>query len=70
MNSLSNKINNKNEISDYYNNQFSFDGKSKNIIFSKNEKDNNKENIDKNIIIIDNNIDGNNINKKILIIIK
>ena len=64
MNSLLNKINNKNELNDYYNNQFSFDGKSKNIIFSKNEKDNNKENINNNIIIIDNNIDDNNINKK------
>ena len=55
LNTLLNKINNKNELNDYYNNQFSFDGKSKNIIFSKNEKDNNKENTDNNIIIIDNN---------------
>ena len=64
LNSLLNKINNKNELNDYYNNQFSFDGKSENIIVSKNEKDNNKENIDNNIIIIDNNTDDNNINKK------
>ena len=58
MTSLLKKINGKNEINNCYNNQFSFDEKSDNYIFSKNERDNNKENIDNNIMVI------NNINKK------
>jgi hypothetical protein len=40
LNSILNKINNKQELDDCYNNQFSFDGKSKNYIIPKNEKDN------------------------------
>ena len=57
--SLLKKINSKNEVNNSYSNQFSFDEKSENYIFSKNEIDNNKENIDNNIIIIDNNKKNN-----------
>ena len=57
--SLLKKINSKNEVNNSYSNQFSFDEKSENYIFSKKEIDNNKENIDNNIIIIDNNNKNN-----------
>ena len=59
VNSLLNRINSKNEMSNCFSNQFSFDEKSENYIFSNNEKENNKENINNNIIIIDNNENEN-----------
>ena len=52
--SLVSNTDNKNDLNNYYSNQFSFDEKSQNYIFSKNENDN-KENIDNNIIIISEN---------------
>ena len=68
LNSILNKINNKKELDDCYNNQFSFDGKSKNYIIPKNEKDNKnnegKKLEDNNIIIIDNNLNDNNNNNQ------
>ena len=66
LDSILNKINNKKELDDFYNSKFSFDGKSKNYIISKNEKDNKdnegKKLEDNNIIIIDNNLNDNNNN--------
>ena len=50
--SLINKNNNKNKLNNSI--QFSFDGKSKNYIITKNEKEDNKENFENNIIFIDN----------------
>ena len=65
LSSLLNKINDKKELNDYYSNQFSFDGKTKNYIITKNGKEY-KENMDNNIIIIENNADiGNENNNEI-----